>query len=237
MKQRGLFITGTDTGVGKTTVAAMIARHLRAEGRRAGAYKPVCTGGTLGSDGRLVWADVDALCEAIGRAFPAERICPQTFAAPLAPPFAAAAEHRQVDRQLLRTGAAWWYGQVDVLLVEGVGGLLCPLTDDETVADLARDLNLPVLIVARLGLGTINHTLLTVEAAERRGLEVAGIVLNEAEPGTDDPSTRINPAAIAARCHTPVLGVVAHGRHGPDQNPNAPAEGGLRLDWFTLFRN
>jgi dethiobiotin synthetase len=138
-----------------------------------------------------------------------------------------------VDAALLRRGARWWEGRVDRLLVEGVGGLLCPLTDTETVADLAVDLGYPLLIVARLGLGTVNHTLLTVEAARSRGLEIAGILLNAHETEASDESSRTNAAEIERRSGVPVLGVV----------PRGPAVGlrcggqPFRMDWSTLARN
>jgi dethiobiotin synthetase len=229
---QGLFITGTDTGVGKTHVAVAIVRRLRALGLRVGAYKPAVSGSEPGPQG-TVWSDVERLAAACDRAFPAERICPQRFHAPLAPPAAARAEGRSVDRALLREGARWWRGEVDYLVVEGAGGLLAPIADDDLVADLARDLGFPLLIVARAGLGTINHTLLTVEAAQRRGLDVGGIVLNDAlgaAPG--DPSVRTNPQDLARHCQVPVLG------NFPQADADAllqhPAF--LRMDWLSLMR-
>ena len=113
-----------------------------------GAYKPTASGV---EDGR--WADVVALGEAVGGGFPEERICPQRFAAPLAPPEAARQENRTVDPVLLRTGTEWWEKQVEVLLVEGVGGLLCPLTDTETIVDLLAMPGLPEIDLAS-GAGT-----------------------------------------------------------------------------------
>ena len=207
MNLPGLFITGTDTSVGKTAVASAIVRQLREEGVRVGAYKPVASGAVQRPDGTRVWEDVEQLGQALGDTYPAERICPQRFAAPLAPPLAAAAEGRSVDRQLLREGAFWWQEQVDFLVVEGAGGLLSPLSSEDNVADLARDLALPLLVVARAGLGTINHTLLTLEAAQSRGLAVAGIVLNQSAPGNCDPSVESNPGELQKRTPVPVLAV------------------------------
>ena len=227
----GLFVTGTDTEVGKTHVASLIARELLTDGVRVGAYKPACSGSETDSQGRHVWLDVDALCAAIGGGFPPERICPQRFAAPLAPPVAARLEERTVDARLLRTGADWWRGRVDLLLCEGVGGLLCPLTASETVADLASDLGFPLIVVARLGLGTINHTLLTVEAARQRGLPVAGIVLNQTTPG-DDLSSETNATEIATRVDVPVLGVVQHDQHVCLLQDGRP----IKIDWSSLAR-
>jgi dethiobiotin synthetase len=208
---RGLFITGTDTGVGKTAVTSAAVRWLRTQKLSVGAYKPAASGSERSPRGEEVWGDVESLFAALGGKFPRERICPQTFAAPLAPPIAAEAEGRQVDGRLLRTGAAWWRDRVEVLLVEGAGGLLSPLSDTESVADLAEDLGFPLLVVARVGLGTINHTLLTIEAARARQLSVAGVVLSEAVPLPEtDISWKTNPRELQRRCDVPVLAVVRH---------------------------
>lgn len=208
---RGLFVTGTDTGVGKTWISCLLVRALREAGLRVGAVKPACSGCVPGADGTPRWEDVDALSAALGSTWPLERIGPQRFDLPLAPPVAARCAGRTVDPVLLRTGIDWWRTQVDRLVVEGVGGLLCPLTERETVADLASDAGFPLLIVSRLGLGTLNHTLLTLEAARTRGLAVAGIVLNEAEPGTDDLAAETNPDELRRRTDLPILGIVRHG--------------------------
>lgn len=229
----GLFVTGTDTEVGKTYVTALIAHSLRKEGVRVGAYKPVCSGGETGLDGRLVWPDIETLAEAIDGRDATERICPQRFVAPLAPPVAARLEDRSIDADLLRRGRDWWNDRADFLLVEGVGGLLCPLTEEETVADLAADLGYPLIVVARLGLGTINHTLLTVEVAQSRGLKVAGIVLNEIVPNPEDRATQTNPREIARRCSVPVLGVLLNGgADGLLQNGRP-----ITIDWIDLARS
>lgn len=225
----GLFVTGTDTGVGKTFVSVLIAEQLRAEGVRVGAYKPACSGAIEAPSGPT-WEDVEALHAATGGAFARERICPQPFLAPLAPPVAARQEGKAVDPALLRTGARWWSGQCDFLLVEGAGGLLCPLTEEETFADLAADLGLPLLVVARATLGTINHTLLTTEAAQRRGLRVAGVVLNEVTAGEDRAGAATNAAEIARRSGATVLGVVAHGRPGRLVGDGAA----VRVGWREL---
>lgn len=208
---KGLFITATDTGVGKTYLTALIARSLREIGIRVGAYKPVCSGAEIAADGSLFWADVQALTTAIGGEFDPARVCPARLHAPLAPPVAAMLEGVRLDFDRMQTLAAWWQGRVDILLVEGVGGLLCPLTDEKTIADLAVAMAYPLLVVARAGLGTINHTLLTIEAARRRGLRVAGVVLNEAGPLPAEPGMDQNAAEISRRANVPVLGVVKHG--------------------------
>jgi dethiobiotin synthetase len=225
---RGLFITGTDTGVGKTHVACEIVRELRQAGHRVGAFKPACSGATEDAAGRPCWDDLDRLRAALGWDISDEQLCPQRFLAPLAPPVAARKERRCVDLTAIGRGLEFWRSSCDILVVEGAGGLLCPLDDANTVADLAQRLQFPLVIVARLGLGTINHTLLTVEVARRRGLRIAGLVLNEPNP-TDAVLVDTNSAEIAARCDVPILGVcryesAAVGRVGQP----------LRLDWWTL---
>ena len=228
---RGLFITGTDTGVGKTHVACAIVRELQAAGHRVGAYKPVCSGARINADGRTVWDDVEALREALGSGIAEEQISPQRFAAPLAPPIAARQEGQAVDVEELQRGLVWWQTHCDVVVVEGAGGLLCPLTDDQSLADLAARFQFPLLIVARTGLGTINHTLLTIEVARSRGLRIAGVVLNEAEPAAaDDPSTATNADEIVSRAGVPVLAVRRHHAAGWFSRVGKP----LRLNWWTL---
>ena len=175
----GLFITGNDTGVGKTYVAAMIARWLAASGCRVGVYKPAASGCACDAHGCRVSDDALALWEAAGRPGDLEHVCPQRFVAPLAPHLAARAEGREIDGDLLRTGLDYWRSRSDIVLVEGAGGLMSPLGDREYVADLARDFSFPLIVVTRNILGTINATMQTLITASvyRGGLEVAGLVL------------------------------------------------------------
>jgi dethiobiotin synthetase len=227
---RGIFVTGTDTGVGKTYVVARMAHALCAAGCRVGAYKPVCSGASSRRSGEPVWDDVEALSASLGHLHPKSRICPQCFAAPLAPPVAAAAEGRRVDPDLLRSGAFWWREHAELLLVEGVGGLLSPVGDRDTVADLAVDLGFPLLVVAANRLGMINQTLLTLEAARTRGLRVVGVILNHPPPGTEDPSTQTNDRWLARFAQIPILGTVA-----PDGAALLrPDAAGDRMDWAAV---
>jgi dethiobiotin synthetase len=226
----GLFITGTDTGVGKTHVAAAIIRILREQGARVGAYKPAVTGSHPGPDGPI-WDDVTRLQAALGRDVAPERICPQRFHAPLAPPVAARLEGRGVDAALLRRGIDCWNDQADVVIVEGAGGLLSPLTETESVADVAQDLGFPLIVVARLSLGTINHTLLTLEAARNRRLDVAGIVLNQpAAADPDDCSTATNAEELRCRSDVPILAILPHAVSSDLLQP-APLS---TIDWMHL---
>lgn len=226
MSLRGLLVVGTDTGVGKTRVASGIARHMVAEGRKVGVLKPAATGPTRGGDAEL-------LIEAIGGGVPMDRVAPITFDEPLAPPVAA----RRAGTPLLRTtvlravgeALSWWRERAEVVVVEGVGGLLCPLAEGMTVADLAIALDFPLVIVARRGLGTLNHTLLTAEAARLRGLRIAGVVLNDAEANSDPLASATNPGELARRLEG--AAVLAELGHGEDFGE----AGGLAIvDWWSL---
>jgi dethiobiotin synthetase len=205
----GLFVTGTDTGVGKTYVGAMIARALCAAGHRVGVYKPAASG-CRRVRGKLISDDAAALWEAGGRPGGLDRVCPQCFLAPLAPHLAAREEGKCLDPALLRQGLEYWRERSDVTIVEGAGGLMSPLGEEDYVADLACEFGFPLVVVARNGLGTINQTLQTLIAAAtfRDGLEVAGIVLNHPVPPADDRSISTNRGELSLRCVPPILAEV-----------------------------
>lgn len=225
MTIRGFFIAGTSTEVGKTHIGAMIARALVAAGQRVGVYKPVASG-CRRENAELVADDALALWEAAGRPAPLERVCPQRFLAPLAPPLAAAAEGRCVDRQLLRSGLDFWTARCDIVLVEGAGGLMSPLSDQDYNVDLARDLGLPLLIVAANELGVINAALQTIVTAGVKAprLSIAGVVLNQVGARAGDVSLTTNAGELAARCGVPLLAVVHRGE----------SEFAAPIDWYDL---
>jgi dethiobiotin synthetase len=192
---RGLFVTGTDTGVGKTVVAAAICAALAARGERVAAFKPVVTGT---DDEPGDWPpDHELLASAANAGQTAADVAPITFAPPVSPHYAAELAATTIDTDRLRAAAhsAAESAAAGALVCEGVGGLLVPLTPDYSVRDLAVELALPLIIVARTGLGTINHTLLTVEAARAAGLHVAGIVLTP-WPAYPEPIEQSNRATI-----------------------------------------
>ena len=221
----GLFVTGTDTEVGKTYVAAMIARALVEAGCRVGVYKPVASG-CRREGGELISGDARALWEAAGRPGLLDRVCPQRFTAPLAPHLAAREEGKGIDEQLLRTGIEYWQGRSEIVIVEGIGGLMSPLGEEDYVAELAEEFGFPLLVVAKNSLGVINQTLQTLITAAtfRRGLPIAGVVLNNPTPPGDDRSRASNRDELTARCVPPVLAEVAWGAERFD-----PA-----VDWFAL---
>jgi dethiobiotin synthetase len=221
----GLFITGTGTGVGKTYIGALAARALRDAGKRVGVYKPVASGCEV-RGGELVSPDAVALWEAAGRPETLAQVCPQRFAAPLAPHLAARAEGRQVDSKLLRHGIEFWRTTTDIVIVEGAGGLMSPIGDEDYNADLAAEFGFPLLVVAANMLGTINATLQTLITANTVGLRVSGIVLNSPTQSCDDPSVKSNADELTQRCGAPLLTTVEHGG-GFDR----------AVDWWGLTRN
>jgi dethiobiotin synthetase len=187
---RGVFVTGTGTEVGKTVVAAVIARTLAAAGRRVAVFKPAVTG--LEADAE---PDHALLRRAAGSAQSDEEIAPYRFQPPVSPHLGAELAGREIDPGRLRAGARNAGEEADVLVVEGVGGLLVPLTLGYSIRDFARDLRLPLVVAAAPGLGTINHTLLTLEAAATAGIEVHLVVLTP-WPAIPSPVERSNRETI-----------------------------------------
>jgi len=209
----GLFVTGNDTGVGKTHVAAMIARAAKAQGAIVGVYKPVASG-CPSESGNLLAEDAEQLWRAAGSPGELERVCPQRFAAALAPHIAARAEGKEVDAALLRSGLDYWRERSDFLVIEGAGGLMSPLGDEEYVADLAHDFGYPLVVVVKNQIGVITQTLQTMIVAMtfRDGLDVAGSILNRAAPPDDDPSLGDNRRQLELRSVPPVLAEVKFGQ-------------------------
>jgi dethiobiotin synthetase len=201
---QGLFVTGTDTGLGKTVITAALAASLRAKGLNIGVWKPVQSGERLGSGA----TDAERLLLGAGLADKPEEVAAYTFEAPLCPYLAAeVAEEPLCEESLLASGYAL-LERYEALLVEGPGGAAVPFTSDMLVADWIALLGLPVLIVARSGLGTINHTLLTAAFLRERGVEIAGVILNEHDSAglEQDPSLSTNAEMIERFGGLKVLG-------------------------------
>jgi dethiobiotin synthetase len=225
---RGLFVTGTDTGAGKTVVAAAVCAALRARGVDVAAWKPVVTGTDEPAPGG--WPPDHELLGAATGIDPG-RVAPVTFGPAVSPHLAARLTGRAIEPAALLDDARRAAGTAEVLVAEGVGGILVPLTPGYLVRDLALDLGLPVLVAARPGLGTINHTLLTLEALRAVGLAVAAVVLTP-WPGAPSEMELSNRETITA------LGAVAVDtlRHVAAPTPEALAQagGGLPLDdWLA----
>jgi dethiobiotin synthetase len=223
----GLFFVGTDTGVGKTFVLAAAARVLREQGRPVAVCKPVATGAVRAA-GQWVSDDTARLAEAAGRPGRWAEVTAWAFPDPVAPPVAARRQGVTLTLSDLAEAVRRRHSVGRAMLVEGVGGVLCPLTEQETVADLAAALRMPLIIVARRGLGTLNHTLLTVAVARGRGLPVAGVVVNETEPAVD-LAAQTNVEELRLRLDVPLLAVVPYQRDAAEAGCNLAA-----VDWWRL---
>lgn len=221
---RGLFITGTNTEIGKSWVAAMIARQLHEQGRRVGVYKPAASGCT-GPIDDLFSEDADQLWQAAGQPLTLNAVCPQRFQAPLAPHVAAEKQGATIDADKLVTGLSVWANACDIVIVEGVGGLMSPVSTDDYVADLAWDFGYPLIVVAANELGVINQTLQTLITAEtfRGGLPVAGLIVNHPR-GESDESAATNVAELRTRCVPPLLAEVNYQQESFTET----------IDWWDL---
>jgi dethiobiotin synthetase len=205
--RKGIFITGTDTGVGKTVVAAVLARLLRMRGLNVGVMKPV-TSGCREADGRLVSDDAQLLCQAAGAEY-CDDVAPYLLREPVAPAEAAKQDGVRIDFTHIRESFDRLAACHDYMIVEGAGGLMVPLAGGLLVADLVRQLELPLLVVARPNLGTINHTVLTCFAAGQMELSVAGVIINDF-PASPDLAERSAAHHIGSLCGAPVLGIWPH---------------------------
>jgi dethiobiotin synthetase len=252
----GLFITGTDTDVGKTVIAGAIANYFLREQKaqkggqprlsrkggmspfssRVAVSKPVATGCVRRREG-LVSEDAEFLASCADARFPLDVICPQRYKEPLAPAVAAERAKQPLDWTAIDRSLQLMSRQSDVIIVEGVGGILVPLDARHTVLDTARWLRLPAVIVARAGLGTINHTLLTIEALRNAGVSIAGVVINRYPPDTPATAEETNPRAIEKYGKVPILAIVpnepALKRPPLPETITSPID---MVDWETLAR-
>lgn len=211
-RTRGFFITGTDTGVGKTLVACALLHAFAARGLRVVGMKPVAAGAQLKN---AVWIndDVEQLIAASNVAAPREVLNPYCFELPIAPHIAAGLQNKTITNRCLCENYKRLSALADIVIVEGAGGFCVPLNDHETSADLARDLALPVVLVVGMRLGCLNHALLTAEAIRARGLTVAAWVANVLDPRM--PYIGANIAALKGRLLAPMIGRIDF-FHQPD---------------------
>ncbi len=219
--QRGFFITGTDTGVGKTIIAGAVAMLLKSLGLEIGVMKPV-ESGCMRRGGSLLPHDGMFLKQISHAEDPISDISPSLFENPLAPLAAAGIENREVDLLLIKEAFARMSDKYDALVVEGIGGLMVPLRKDYYVLDLARDFGLPLIITARPGLGTINHTILTVNTALKEGLKVAGVVINYVHSPENDLAEKTNLNLLSSLLPVRIAGVFPH-IENPDEKSIAGA--------------
>ena len=201
--QHSLFLTGTDTNVGKTYTAALLVRALRKAGYDCVGLKPICCGERT---------DAEALHAACDRAIPLNDVNPVWLRTPAAPYTAAMIENRAIDLALIRETFTRLRATHASLIVEGVGGWLVPIARDYFISDLAAECALPVAVVVGNKLGALNHALLTIESIRARGLECAGVIVNHATSALDDIAAITNRGMLEDILGVPILHEIAHGQ-------------------------
>jgi dethiobiotin synthetase len=201
-----VFITGTDTGVGKTVLAALLGLIYQEAGLNVAYFKPVETGAAA-ENGELVPGDTKFVAEVLGLNEPLDVLCPYRYEPPVSPHLAARLARKPIKPEVVERCFNYLDRHYEAVIVEGTGGLLVPLRDGYMVADVAGGLGLPLIIAARPGLGTLNHTFLTIASALRVDLALAGVVLGR-YPENPDPAAKDNPRAIADFSGVPVLALV-----------------------------
>ena len=187
MSHQGFFVTGTDTEVGKTLVAVALILKLQAQGLRAVGFKPVAAG-LKELDGQLINDDVETLLRVSQRVdsqLTTQDICPFLLPEPAAPHLVAKKHGLNLSKGIMLERFEALANQYDIVIVEGAGGFLVPLNENYTMGDLAKELQLPVILVVNIKLGCINHTLLSIEAIQRKGLKVHGWISNMCQPATE----------------------------------------------------
>jgi dethiobiotin synthetase len=215
---KGFFITGTDTGVGKTIITASFIKIAKFLGLRPCGMKPIETGCLNTNlelrisdfefgDTKLLPSDGMFLREIAGMSEPIDLIAPIRFKNPLAPLTASEIEGLYVDIKKIQKAYTELLKKYDVVIIEGIGGLLVPITKGYYVLDLARDFGLPLIVVSRPGLGTINHIMLTVNYAKKEGINVAGIIINYNQPPEGSLAEKTNPEIISQLTTVPIFGV------------------------------
>lgn len=223
----GLFVTGTDTGVGKTVVSRLIVRSLAATGVRVAVMKPVAAGSFMTAQG-LRNADALGLIADSNVVMPYETVNPYCLATPVSPHLAARTAGVSIELQRIRENYAKLRAAADCVIVEGAGGWLAPLNDTQFIADLAAALELPVLLVVGLRLGCLNHALLTVAAIRQRRQRLAGWIANQIDP--DFACMPENLATLRRHIGMPPLTTVAYDKAAPGAVPLSAAEVTVLVD-------
>lgn len=202
---KGIFVTGTDTGVGKTLVSAGVLQILRSNGQNAGYFKPVQSGAPV-REGKLLPEDALFVTQAVGLSIDPAELTAYLFQNPVSPHYASRLENNPVRMKTIISHYRRLQTKYSFLIVEGCGGLAVPLNESNwMVSDMVQCLGLSLLIVARAGLGTINHTLLTIDYAKTRGIEVKGIIINQYSGSALEDD---NVKTIQDISHIPVLGKI-----------------------------
>ena len=228
-----LLVTGTDTGVGKTVVAGAIANWFHRNGHRVGVLKPAATGCVRRREG-LVSEDAEFLAHCADTRFPLDVVCPQRFVEPLAPAVAAERAGAALEWDAIQRSIDAMSRECDVLIVEGVGGVMVPMDAKHTFLDVARWLGSPAVVVARAALGTINHSLLTVNALRQAEVGVAGVVINRYPAETPPTAEETNPRAIQRWGKVPVLCLVPEEGLAGVTLPGGIVAAIDTVDWETI---
>lgn len=206
---KGFFVTGTDTGVGKTVVSAILINVLKLQGLKTCAMKPFETG-ALREGESLIPSDGLFLKDASGMEEPVNYVTPVSLEKPLAPMVAAEIEGVDIDMDRVWKAYNFLQKRYEAMVIEGVGGLLVPIKKDYFVIDMIKDFGFPVIVVSRPGLGTINHTLLTLRELLLKGLSVRGIIFNYSRPPEGTLAEETNPSVIARLTDIPVIGTIPY---------------------------
>jgi len=215
---KGIFITGTDTGVGKTFIAAGLIKAMKEQGINVCPMKPVESGCSI-KKGELVPEDAVRLIKVSGVNETLDAVNPYRLKHALAPSVAAEIEGVKIHRKKIVNAYYRLLKKYDITIVEGAGGIMVPVYKKYLFLNLAMDLNLPLVVVSRPGLGTINHTLLTIDVARSRGLNILGVIINYADKAERGFSERTNPEVIKKLGRVPLLGIVPHIGKNPSVSP------------------
>jgi len=230
---KGFFVTGTDTGVGKTIVSGILITILRAQGYRVGAMKPFETG-CLREGGVLVPSDGMFLKDLAAMEESLNMIVPVCLEKPLAPMVAAEIDGLRIDVAQVWKSFEILKKRYDYMVIEGVGGLLVPITPSYFVADLIKDFGLPVIVVSRPSLGTINHTLLTLRELQRRDITIRGIIFNYSFPPEGTLAEETNPDVISRLTDVPVIGIIPYLKAFDRESLLSVAREALRIELLRL---
>jgi len=229
----GFFVTATDTDVGKTVIAGAVADWFRRRKARVGVLKPVATGCPHLREG-LVSEDAEFLAACADTPHPLDVVCPNRYAEPLAPSVAAERAGVPVDWSAVERSLRVMAATSDVLIVEGAGGVMVPVDAKITMLDVARALELPAIVVARPGLGTVNHTVLTVNALRAAGVAVAGVVVNRYPAESPGVAEETNPRQIEKWAKAPVLAIVPDEPVAGVTLPPGIVSAVGQVDWSSL---
>ena len=205
------FVTGTDTGIGKTIVSCALLSAYSARGNAVIGMKPVVTGRVCGE-----WADVKAIVAASSIAAPREWVNPYAFIPPISPHLAAKQAGMEIDIEIIRQAYCNLQKISDVVVVEGVGGIMAPLNDRNDVADMAYALDLPIILVVGMRLGCLNHALITEKIIQASGLKLAGWVANQVDPQMNSFDENLH--TLKERLNCPLLGVLPFERNVSTKN-------------------